>query len=212
MATLLDNATMQQRLAAQEAELHNAQIKERYRRLQDAENSQFNQSQPTNTTAYTVRASVLTPERTYTAPTQTPAVEQRPQVTEFVREEIAVSTQAPVQTPVQAPVQAVNPVQEIYIAPTQAPVQAQAVAVEEGYTLSRAAKMVMAAFAAVVVMLFTIIGINSNIIRQNEAYLAQLEQTNVALQQEYAELQADIAEAKSEDAILEYARSKGMNV
>ena len=211
MATLLDNATMQQRLAAQEAELHNAQIKERYRRLQDAENSQFNQSQPINATAYTVRASVLTPERTYTAPTQTPAVEQRPQVTEFVREEIAVSTATPVQT-VQAPVQAINPVQEIYIAPTQAPVQTQAVAVEESYSLSRAAKMVMAAFAAVVVMLLTIIGINSGIIRQNEAYLAQLEQTNVALQQEYAELQADIAEAKSEDVILEYARSKGMNV
>ena len=44
MATIMESITVEERIARQQAELHNAQIKERYRRLQNAEADQFAQS------------------------------------------------------------------------------------------------------------------------------------------------------------------------
>ena len=41
MATLMENQTIRNLTVEKEAELHNAQIAERYRRLQDAEADQF---------------------------------------------------------------------------------------------------------------------------------------------------------------------------
>ena len=84
MATLELEKTIS--IGAEEEQKHNAMIKERYRRLQDAEAYQFTDNQPTETT--TVRASVLAPEApVYNAP-DAPTQEQLPEVTQFVRARI----------------------------------------------------------------------------------------------------------------------------
>ena len=153
MATIMESITVEERIARQQAELHNAQIKERYRRLQNAEADQFAQSytQESNAAQYTVRASVLAPEKpVYSTPSvqETPIVEQVPQITEYVREKIEnpVFTTEKFQSAQQTPVMetAAAPVMEIAVAPVTH--TASAVAAEPQYSLSRAAKIAMAAF------------------------------------------------------------------
>ncbi len=213
MATLLENERTQEMLATKEAQLHNAQIKERYRRLRDAEERQFGENTTQNATDYTVRASVLAPEKpVFISPSfeEVPKVEQTPQVTEFVRERIespvfttdkfngvqeeSVVAQAPVEIPFAA----------------QAPTMAVSVSEEVQYSLSRMAKMVMAAFAAVVVMMLSIICINTQIINQKTLQLRNLEAQRAELVEQNAEIQRRIDEARSEETIKEYALSQGM--
>lgn len=216
MATLLENERTQETLLTKEAELHNAQIKERYRRLAAAEERQFGEDTTQNATDYTVRASVLAPERpVFTSPSfeEVPKVEQTPQVTEFVRERIespvfttdkfnGVQEEVVTAQPVQAPV-------EIPFA-GQAPTMAVSVSQETQYSLSRMAKMVMAAFAAVVVMMLTVICINTQIINQKTMQLRNLEEQRAELMEQNAEIQRRIDEARSEETIKEYALSQGM--
>ncbi len=193
---------------------HNALINERYRRLQDAEADQFASGTPTTDFgATTVRASVLTPE----APvyTETPVFEQTPQVTEFVRERIdspvfttekfnAISeTAATVVAP--APVAAM-PVE--IVMPTAAPVAS--VAVEEQYSLSRMAKLVMAACAVLVVLMLTLICVNTHALNAQSVRIQNLEQRRAELVEEHASVQRRLAEAQSEQTIREYALSQGM--
>lgn len=217
MATIMESITVEERIARQQAELHNAQIKERYRRLQNAEADQFAQSytQETNAAQYTVRASVLAPEKpVYSTPSvqETPIVEQVPQITEYVREKIEnpVFTTEKFQSAQQAPVMgtAAEPVMEIAVAPVVHTVSA--VAAEPQYSLSRAAKIAMAAFGATVALMLTFIGINSGIIRQKTEQLNALERGNQELRMQNAELEERLQNAKSEDAIREYALSQGM--
>ena len=209
MATLLENQTMENLTVDKAAELHNAQIKERYRRLQDAEADQFaaeSYAEERAQTSYAVRASVLAPEA--------PAVEQVPQVTEFVHTRIdspVFTTEkferAEEQTAQeQAPVAAYIPVEM----PVQAPVATVAVSQETQYSLSRLAKTVMAAFAAVVIVMLTLICVNSQIIRQKTARIANLEAQKQELIENNAEIQRRIEVAQSEEAIEEYALSQGM--
>ncbi len=204
METILERVTMQQQMAQQEAERHNALIKERYKRLQDAEASQFAANTQTNATEYTVRASVLTPSRPVE---ETPAIEQTPQVTEYVREKI----ESPVFTTEKF--QAIEQ-QPIMQAPTYAPVEIQttqtAVAVEEQYSLTQFAKMVIAAFAAAVIVMLTLICVNTQLIRFETTQLHAAQTRNVQLQEEYAKVQQRIQDATSQETILEYAQSNGM--
>lgn len=191
------------------AEEHNAMIKERYRRLQDAEAEQF--ASETNYAQQTPRASVLAPE----APTyvNAPAIEQAPQVTEFVhaRVESPVFTTekfngmqaeavAPVITP--APVAPMNV--EVY-APTQA-----VVANETQYSFSPMAKKIFMAIAATATVMLSVIGINSGIIRRNSARLADLEAQEQALVSQNEELQRRIDAATSEETIIQFAQENGM--
>ncbi len=213
MATLLENERTQEMLATKEAQLHNAQIKERYRRLRDAEERQFSENTIQNATDYTVRASVLAPEKpVFISPSfeEVPKVEQTPQVTEFVRERIespvfttdkfngvqeeSAISQAPIEIPFAA----------------QAPTMAVSVSQEAQYSLSRMAKMVMAAFAAVVVMMLTVICINTQIINQKTLKLRNLEEQRTELTERNEEIQRRIEEARSEETIKEYALSQGM--
>ncbi len=209
MATLLENQTIENKIADKAAELHNAQIKERYRRLQDAEADQFAAEtyvQEHAQTNYAVRASVLAPEA--------PAVEQVPQVTEFVHTRIDSHVfttekfeQAELQTiQAQAPVATYIPVEM----PVQTPTTAVAVSQETQYSLSRFAKTVMAAFAAVVIVMLTLICVNSQIIRQKTARIATLETQKQELIEGNAEIQRRIQAAQSDEAIEEYALSQGM--
>lgn len=204
METILERVTLQQQMAQQEAQRHNALIKERYKRLQDAEASQFAANTQTNATEYTVRASVLAPSRPVE---ETPAVEQAPQVTEYVREKI----DSPVFTTEKF--QAIEQ-QPILQNPTYAPVEIQttqtAVAVEEQYSLTQFAKMVIAAFAAAVIVMLTLICVNTQLIRFETAQLQTAQTRNVQLQEEYAKVQQRIQDATSQETILEYVQSNGM--
>lgn len=212
MATLLENERTQTLTQDREAELHNAGINERYRRLAAAVERQFGESNATETT---VRASVLAPERpAFTAPTaeNIPAIEQIPTVTEYVRtraespvfttekfggitEEAPVAVQTPVEMPAQTAVAAVAAV---------------AVSQEAQYSLSRMAKIVMAAFATLVAVMLAVICINTQIISQKTLQLKALEAQRAELLEENAEIQNRIAQARSEEAIREYAKSQGM--
>lgn len=212
MDTILERVTSQQQLAEQEAQQHNAQIKERYKRLQNAEADQFAQSntQESNAVQYNVRASVSTLERPSVSVDDTSIFEQAPQVTEYVREKLDSSVfttdkfQA-VQQPVQQLSRAVAAVPQ---APTA--VATAAVAVASPYALTNFAKAVMAAFAAVVIVMLTLICVNTQLIRQRTVEVQGLQAQNAALQEEYAELQSRIRDAVSEETIREYALSRGM--
>ena len=212
METILERVNLQQQLAEQEAQKHNALIRERYKRLQDAEADQFSQSytQETNATDYTVRASVLAPEKPSVSVNDTPIFEQTPQITEFVRERI----DSPVFT-----TDKFNAVEETAMqATTFAPVETQAVqmqapaavAVESQYSLTQFAKMVIAAFAAAVIVMLSLICVNTQLIRQKTMEYDALQMQSEQLQAEYAQLQARIEKATAEETIAEYALSQGM--
>lgn len=192
--------------AEEEAQKHNAMISERYRRLQDAEADQFGSTQQVRTE--NVRASVLAPEKLVAAP----VVEQAPQVTEYVRSRIETPvfttdkfnniTDTAVAAPViDAPV-APMPV-EVY-APTEA------VAQESQYSLSRMAKTVIAAFAATVVAMLSLICVNTHVIRQKTVRIQNLEEKKQELLEENAEIQRRIEIAQSDETVREYALSQGM--
>ena len=188
-----------------EAQKHNAMIAERYRRLQDAEADQFAESYLADEP---VRASVIAPEKpVFVTPTvETPATEQTPQVTEFVRTRI----ESPVFTTekfdnIQETTADVSAPVEIAI-----PTQATALALEEQYSLSHMAKAVLAAFVATVLLMLTLICVNTQIIRIKSVRVQDLEQQKERLAQDIAELQSRIQAAQSEEAIREYALSNGM--
>ncbi len=169
-----------------EAELHNAQIAERYKRLQNAESMQF--SEPSAATP------VLTPTIEKTV--------EEPQITHYTREKI------------DSPVFTTEKFEraETVIAPTQmqAPIAVQSTAVAEQYSLSRMAKMVMAAFAAVVVFMLTLICVNTQIINRQSVRIRNLEEKRDELVERNEEIQARIELAQSEETIREYAISQGM--
>ena len=200
MATLTEEKTINL-TANKQAELHNAQIAERYRRLQDAEADQF-ASETHNETQYTVRASVLPPEAPKTF--ETPITEQTPQVTEYVRERI--------ETPVFTTEKFERAMENspVMTKPVEIPMQAVSVATAEQYSLSNMAKLVMAVFATVVVMMLTLICINTQIIQRKSLELRNLEQQREELVERNAEIQRRIEIAQSEETIREYALSQGM--
>lgn len=213
MATLYENKIKTYNLVEEE-QTHNALISERYRRLQNAEADQFSSYEENNASEYTVRASVLTPERP--SVTETPRTEQVPQVTEYVRARIdspvfttdkfntvkEQETVAQVSTP--------TPVFMPTYTQAQAPVTETSVALEMQYSLSNMAKMVIAAFVAVVTVMLALICVNTQLIQQKTTRLEFLEQRKAELVTEYAELQREIEIAKSEEAVREYAQSQGM--
>ena len=189
----------------EQAQQHNAMIRERYRRLQDAENNQFsNATQP-------VRASIIAPEApTFVAPVmETPTIEQMPQITEYLpkRMETPVFTvdkfqgvQEVIQTPV-APMQTVTAPVELYTATAEKAPE---------YVLTGMAKKALVAFGSVVFSMLAVICVNSNVIRQTSANIQNLEQKKQQLINENEELQRRLEIAQSEETIAQYAQSQGM--
>lgn len=208
MATMLENRTLEEMAAAREAERHNSLIKERYQRLQNAENEQFAEStQESNATDYTVRASVLSPEAPVYTPVSEPTSVQQPQVTEFVR----VKSESPVFTTEKFNGIAEATVEEtIAPAAVQAPTMSVALSTETQYSLSALAKTVLAAFAAVVIVMLTLICVNTQLIRQKTVRLQNLEEKRQDLMEANEEIQRRIETARSEETIREYAESQGM--
>ena len=189
----------------EQAQRHNAMIRERYRRLQDAEHNQFAREENT------IRASVIAPEAPVFVAPETPVVEQLPQITEFVptQAEMPVFTtekfngtrvQDVVETPV-APVQVATAPVEVYTATaTKAP----------EYMLTSMAKTVLAVFSAVVVAITSLICVNSHVIRQKTIRIQNLEQKKEQLLDINEEIQRRLSAAQSDEAIAEFAQTQGM--
>ena len=207
MATLEMERT-QTPVVENEAQLHNSMIRERFRRLQDAEADQFATGEPQ------VRASISAPVAP--APVrETRTMQQTPQVTEYVRPRIETpvfttekfegiqNATATIASPVYAPA----PVAPMQVGVYQ-PVATETV--EESYTISSAAKKALAIFGSVVTIMLTVIGVNTQIINGKTAKIRNLENQRQELQEEYEELQERIKAAQSEETIREYATSKGM--
>ncbi len=197
MATLVENKTSNTMSAKQAELLHNSQISENYRLLRDLENRQF-ESIERERASLQSNANVLTIER--------PSI-----TTEIPRERIN-SDLFTVETLDRAIRNntVVEPVEMVV-----EPIQPQAVAVEsvareEVAMLSNFAKTVAAVFAAVIVMMLTIISINTQIISQKAAYLSTLEQKQQELIAQELDLQEKILRQTSKQAIEEFAEKYGM--
>lgn len=240
MATVFENRPAPAYTPPQEdAALHNALIKERYEKLKNAEATQLAESiseaERAPYAAPRAAASVLAPERPEkTAPAFTAPVPER---TPLGNEVVHTKVDSPLFTPetldrtiqenyydfapTQTPAAPVIPVQtadmpaagELSVAQMPAAAAAAAsvdAAVKESYGLNAFAVKMIAAFAALVFTLLTIIGINSYVIRQKTMRLNQLEQRKERLVEQRSELEKDILEAQSYEKILEFVREHGM--
>ena len=227
MTTLWETQTLDD-LQAEEARKHNAMIRERYRLLQNAEEAQLEKT--------FAEAELQKHAEQFTAPAApvapvAPAVSEAPAAPVVKTQERAVpltaqqkdlftadtfrrvvsgaaEAQAAVQTPVQAP--AFRPV---YV-PGEAKEQVKAVEKSaekalESYSLTNAAKAVIAAVAAFVVLLIALIGVNTRILNAKGAELTMLEEKKAELVEQSRELANRIEKATSEETIAAWAQANG---
>lgn len=227
MTTLWKTQTLDD-LQAEEARRHNAMIRERYRLLQNAEEAQLEKT--------FAEAELQKRAEQFTAPAApvepvVPAVPEAPAAPVVKTQERAVpltaqqkdlftadtfrrvvsgaaEAQAAVQTPVQAP--AFRPV---YV-PGEAKEQVKAVEKSaekalESYSLTNAAKAVIAAVAAFVVLLIALIGVNTRILNAKGAELTMLEEKKAELVEQSRELANRIEKATSEETIAAWAQANG---
>lgn len=227
MTTLWKTQTLDD-LQAEEARKHNAMIRERYRLLQNAEEAQLEKTfaeaeQQKRAEQFTAPAAPVAPV--------VPAASEAPAATVVKTQERAVpltaqqkdlftadtfrrvvsgaaEAQAAVQTPVQAP--AFRPV---YV-PGEAKEQVKSVEKSaekalESYSLTNAAKAVIAAVAAFVVLLIALIGVNTRILNAKGAELTMLEEKKAELVEQSRELANRIEKATSEETIAAWAQANG---
>ena len=227
MTTLWETQTLDD-LQAEEARKHNAMIRERYRLLQNAEEAQLEKTfaeaeQQKRAEQFTAPAAPVAPvvpamPEVPAAPvvkTQERAVPLTAQQKDLFTADTfrrvvsgAAEAQAAVQTPVQAP--AFRPV---YV---QGEAKEQVKAVEksaekalESYSLTNAAKAVIAAVAAFVVLLIALIGVNTRILNAKGAELTMLEEKKAELVEQSRELANRIEKATSEETIAAWAQANG---
>ncbi len=195
MEQLLER-TLQTSVNTQEAQQHNAQINERYRKLLSAENDQFSEQNYVAPTVSNVVAPMVN---------ETPVMEQAPQVTEFVHERVT----APVFT---ADKFELIREQAVRVAPIVAPVfeRKESVAVEAQYSLTPLAKVVMAVFTMIVIAMLTMICLNTKWIENKSMRIKNLEKQREELMERNEEIQRRIEIAQSEESIRQYAESHGM--
>lgn len=227
MTTLWETQTLDD-LQAEEARKHNAMIRERYRLLQNAEEAQLEKTFAE--AERQKRAEQFTAPAAPVAPV-VPAVPEAPAAPVVKTQERAVpltaqqkdlftadtfrrvvsgaaEAQAAVQTPVQSP--AFRPV---YV-PGEAKEQVKAVEKSaekalESYSLTNAAKAVIAAVAAFVVLLIALIGVNTRILNAKGAELTMLEEKKAELVEQSRELANRIEKATSEETIAAWAQANG---
>lgn len=227
MTTLWETQTLDD-LQAEEARRHNAMIRERYRLLQNAEEAQLEKTfaeaeQQKRAEQFTAPAAPVEPvvpaaSEAPAAPvvkTQERAVPLTAQQKDLFTADTfrrvvsgAAEAQAAVQTPVQAP--AFRPV---YV-PGEAKEQVKAVEKSaekalESYSLTHAAKAVIAAVAAFVVLLIALIGVNTRILNAKGAELTMLEEKKAELVEQSRELANRIEKATSEETIAAWAQANG---
>lgn len=227
MTTLWETQTLDD-LQAEEARKHNAMIRERYRLLQNAEEAQLEKTfaeaeQQKRAEQFTAPAAPVAPvvpaaPEAPAAPvvkTQERAVPLTAQQKDLFTADTfrrvvsgAAEAQAAVQTPVQSP--AFRPV---YV-PGEAKEQVKAVEKSaekalESYSLTNAAKAVIAAVAAFVVLLIALIGVNTRILNAKGAELTMLEEKKAELVEQSRELANRIENATSEETIAAWAQANG---
>lgn len=227
MTTLWETQTLDD-LQAEEARKHNAMIRERYRLLQNAEEAQLEKTfaeaeQQKRAEQFTAPAAPVEPV--------VPAVPEAPAAPVVKTQERAVpltaqqkdlftadtfrrvvSGAAEAQAAVQAPVQA--PAFRPEYVPGEAKEQVKAVEKSaekalESYSLTNAAKAVIAAVAAFVVLLIALIGVNTRILNAKGAELTMLEEKKAELVEQSRELANRIEKATSEETIAAWAQANG---
>lgn len=203
MNTLFDKKTQED----QERELHNSLIGERYKEILGVVEQQFNEAAPvfnaTQTYAPVTEAPVAP---SYNAP----VTEQTPQVTEYTPSGIAQSLFTTETLDRIAP----QPVKDTF-APTvvmpQPVVSVKPVAVKEAsYSLTPMAKVVMAVFTAVVVIMLSLIGVNTQAIQRKSMRLKNLEEKKQELIERNEEIKRYIEELQTEESIVERATEAGL--
>lgn len=225
MTTLWETQTLDS-LQAEEARRHNEQIRQKYLQLQNAEEAQLshvfeNAEQQTRAEEFNAPAAPVSampaapvaPVQTAQAKTVSLTEQQKDLFTaDTFRRMVsgAAKAQAPVQAPVQESVQA--PVYRPVFTP--APEKAQEAVKQaekslESYSLTNAAKAVIAAVAAFVVLLITLIGINTRILNAKGVELSALEAKKAELAEQSRELAERIENATSEETIAAWAQANG---
>ena len=225
MTTLWETQTLDS-LQAEEARRHNEQIRQKYLQLQNAEEAQLshvfeNAEQQTRAEEFNAPAApVSAMPAAPVAPVQT-AQSKTVSLTEQQKDLFTADTfrrmvsgaakaQAPVQAPVQESVQA--PVYRPVFTPAPEKTQEAVKQAEkslESYSLTNAAKAVIAAVAAFVVLLITLIGINTRILNAKGVELSALEAKKAELAEQSRELAERIENATSEETIAAWAQANG---
>lgn len=225
MTTLWETQTLDS-LQAEEARRHNEQIRQKYLQLQNAEEAQLshvfeNAEQQTRAEEFNAPAAPVSampaapvaPVQTAQAKTVSLTEQQKDLFTaDTFRRMVsgAAKAQAPVQAPVQESVQA--PVYRPVFTPAPEKTQEAVKQAEkslESYSLTNAAKAVIAAVAAFVVLLITLIGINTRILNAKGAELSALEAKRAELAEQSRELAERIENATSEETIAAWAQANG---
>lgn len=221
MTTLWETQTLDS-LQAEEARRHNEQIRQKYLQLQNAEEAQLshvfeNAEQQTRAEEFNAPAAPVSampaapvaPAQTAQAKTVSLTEQQKDLFTaDTFRRMVsgAAKAQVPVQESVQAPVY--RPVFTPAPEKTQEAVK-QAEKSLESYSLTNAAKAVIAAVAAFVVLLITLIGINTRILNAKGVELSALEAKKAELAEQSRELAERIENATSEETIAAWAQANG---
>lgn len=225
MTTLWETQTLDS-LQAEEARRHNEQIRQKYLQLQNAEEAQLshvfeNAEQQTRAEEFNAPAAPVSampaapvaPVQTAQAKTVSLTEQQKDLFTaDTFRRMVsdAAKAQAPVQAHVQEAVQA--PVYRPVFAPAPEKTQEAVKQAEkslESYSLTNAAKAVIAAVAAFVVLLITLIGINTRILNAKGVELSALEAKKAELAEQSRELAERIENATSEETIAAWAQANG---
>jgi len=199
MKTVLDRNTAE----TMEKERHNALISERYRALLETVDGQHSTEMPVMERESTYVPS-YTP--TYEPVADTPATEQVPEVTTYTPSTLASSVftaekfermagygEAVSDVPAK-PVEIIKP----------------KTVTEVSYSLSAMAKVAMAAFTAVVVIMLALIGANTQTIQRKSIKLKNLEEKKQELMEKNEEIQRRIQELQTEESIIERATQAGL--
>ena len=200
MNTLFDRNTQED----QERVLHNSKINERYKEILGTVEGQFGKEEAAVNTVQTYAPVLDAPS------VVTPAMEQTPRVTEYTPTGVAAS----LFTTETLDRIAANPVEDTFaptvIMPQAVEVAAPVIEKEATYSLTPMAKVVMAVFAAVVVIMLALIGVNSQTIQRQSLRLRNLEEKKQELIERSEEVQRYIAELQTEESIIERATEAGL--
>ena len=203
MATYQEN-NQRTLVVDREAQVHNAQISERYQRLKNAEEQQFAEF-----TEQGVYATTYAPERS--APVQQPT--QQPQAPQYghTRVESPLFTVETLERTWQRNETAYMPTRVEMPPQQQTAVQESTKAeVQPTYSLTAAAKKAIAAVSVAATVMMTMIGINSYALRAQAMQIAAQEASNAAARAELVRIQNEINFESSEEVIAQWATENGM--
>lgn len=227
MTTVWEAQTLDN-VQTEEAKRHNEMIRERYRQLQNAEEIQLSEtfsdaeqakeiapSAPAFNAAPAVPVAPVTPAPAEPARTEERSVNVSQQQRELftadtfrrvLSDNVQEQTAAPVQTEAVREIYAPAPV---FVSEKKNEVVKEAQKEAETYSLTSAAKAMIAAFAALVVLMLTVIGINTRILNAKGAELTALELQRAELVEESRALAENIVNTTSEETIANWAAQNG---